>query len=227
MSRSYRHMLDACAPYVMAPPSAGRPTSRTLLRRISDAACAFQTGHSVRDLERTYQRRVHRLSQRISAQMNREADRIEPESQLGSDFLRSRAARLHEAAEGYLRCLDRDLEASILGLLEIARVHRARGRWEEASDAESVERFDDGTGACSHTMRILLRKFAAKLHEGLFEDPGFYLGLYEKRIGAWDWSRFFAAGCHAVSLRFKSAVASWCGLTPEPRSHAGRGSDPP
>lgn len=201
--------------------------SRSFVRRLSDAACAFQTGHSVRDLERTYQRRVHRLSQRMVARLNRDADKVEPESDSYSASLRSRATKLHEAAEGYLRCLDRELEARILGILEIERVHSARRRWEETPCAKAVESFDDRSGAGSHTLRILLRKFAAKLHEGLFEDPGFYLGLYEKRIGAWDWSRFFAAGRHALSLRVQSIVASRCGRAPESRFRVVQADGPP
>lgn len=162
----------------------------SLRRRLANAACAFQTGHSVRDLERAYRRRVHLLMNRIADRLDREAAALEGESSSAPEYLRSRAARLRELAKSYLQGLDRDGEADVLGVLEIERIHLARRRWEETANVEALHGLDDRTGAGRDASGVLMSKFAAKLHEGLFEDPGLYLCFYEHRIGTWNWHRF-------------------------------------
>lgn len=174
----------------------------SLRRRFSDAACAFQTGHSVRDLERVTRRRLVLLATRAADTIDREAA-AEP-SDYAASSLRSWSARLREAVESYLKCLNREREATLLCRLDIRRIEMARRRWEETADFEAVDRFDDGTSAGRDALWFLPGEFAAKLHKGLFEDPGFYLGLYEQRIGVWNWHRFLRwvrQGCKAGAVR--------------------------
>lgn len=171
---------------------------RTLRRRLADAACAFQTGHSVRDFDRTSRKRIVLLAERAATRFEKQAENSE--CAYVSSSRSARAMRFRKAIERYLDGFDRDAETVVLRLLELSRCEQARWRWEEAARAHCVQFLEDGQPTHVDGFRMPLRKFAAKLHEGLFEDAGFYLGLHEQRIGSWNWSRFFGACRHAFVL---------------------------
>ncbi|MCV0429285.1 MAG: hypothetical protein K5905_27870 [Roseibium sp.] len=168
----------------------------TFKRRIADAACAFQTGHSVRDYDRVYQRRVVLLSRRIVNEKRREAT----QSPNTAEHILAYADMIEDALNRY----DKGFESASLPFLQyLLFVQRSWSAFGEA-EALGVE-FSEGLlqSVRSHDEPNLVSpfKFDGKIYEGLFEDGSFDLFFNKHFFGRWNWHRFLRWS--KVSLNFQ------------------------
>ncbi|WP_035900385.1 hypothetical protein [Labrenzia sp. DG1229] len=157
----------------------------SLKRRLADAACAFQTGHSVRGYRRSYSRRVALLALRVANHERREAE-TRPEHAEG---LLASAQSIENAVNRHLETFE---GKSLSFLLDRAFIERSRSRRGEA-EALGVEIIEHGIEACRCHFEpdpVSSLKFQGHLYKGLFEDGSFDFLFYQHFVGRWDWHRF-------------------------------------
>lgn len=192
--------------------------SRPLLRRLSDAVCAFQTGHSARDHRRAKLRRILLLSRRLEAKTRRDAERCADGSWTRSRLL-FRSDALADAIQRCAEGFDREGEAFLLDALDIECSWIRNRRGNEALDRMGLRHFDHTVDDEAEARWVGFGEFDGKLYQGLFEKGGFDLFLYEKLVRRWDWHVFL----HWLGMVFRS----WCGCAPESRFRVVQADGPP
>jgi len=162
--------------------------SRSLSRRLANAACAFQTGHSVRDWRRTSLERVLLLSRRVAAEKRRAAGKCQ--SAWIVSHLNARAAALDSAIERCLEGFDREAETFLLNALDVERIC-IRAFWRaEALDRMGLSHIDDAPQGGLEATIIARCELRCQLYEGLFENGRLDFLFDEKLVGRWDWHCF-------------------------------------
>ena len=162
--------------------------TRPLSRRLADAACALQTGHSVRDFRRASLERVVLLSRRVAAEKRRSAARSRSAWFVAQ--LTARAKALENAIERTTQGFDREAEAFLLNALDVERAC-IRAFWRaEALDRMGLSHCDDAPEGSLEAAIIARCKLRCQLYEGLFENGRLDFFLDEKLVGRWDWHCF-------------------------------------
>lgn len=163
--------------------------SVSLRTRLANAACAFQTGHSVRDLDRIDRRRLGLLGRRLVRQLDRLADSFDdPEDSLGLRASHRASARAVEdltarAVEGR----ERVAKTALLKELSFRRSLSYMRRREEVRDFEVAQDLGDASASKLEPVPVAPAELYGKFHEGLLEDRGLYFRFYQHRLTAWDW----------------------------------------
>lgn len=161
---------------------------RALSRRLADAACALQTGHSVRDFRRASLERVVLLSRRVAAEKRRSAAKCRSAWMISQ--LTAREEALENAIERTTKDFDREAEAFLLNALEVERAC-IRAFWRaEALDRMGLSHLDDAPEGSLEAAVIARCKLRCQLYEGLFENGRLDFFLDEKLVGRWDWHCF-------------------------------------
>lgn len=155
-----------------------------LSRRIADALCAFETGHSVRDLDRCQRRRMRLLGDRLSARLQREADDAAgwPFGE-NSFFLRHARALAQEAVDLTDRAVigkDRVAQARLAKKLDIERASLDARRRQEWREGERIELLPDGDIRSLEPLGITPVELQGRFHKGLTERRSLYLGFHEQ-----------------------------------------------
>ncbi|MBB5703576.1 hypothetical protein FHS76_003483 [Ochrobactrum daejeonense] len=137
------------------------------LRRLDDAACAFLTGHSRRDLDRVRLRRLKILVRREIARLEREAREHEYYS-FRATFCRSLAQSLASRLEGVVNRVDGESYRILLDHLHIERINLHARRKFQWDDWHSLDDFDKARIHCP-VMPVIdpTGKQYGKLFEGL------------------------------------------------------------
>ncbi len=120
---------------------------KSLFRRLDNAACAFLTGHSRRDLDRVRLRRLKILVRREIARLEREAREHEHFS-FRATSCRSLAQSLASRLEGIVDRVDGDAYRVLLDHLHIERINLHARRKFQWDDWHSLDDFDKARIHC-------------------------------------------------------------------------------
>ncbi|WP_299864460.1 hypothetical protein [uncultured Hoeflea sp.] len=162
--------------------------TRALSRRLANAACAFQTGHSVRDFRRTSLARVVLLARRVAAEKRRSAARCRSAWLIAQ--LTARSEALEDAIERTTKGFDREAEAFLLCALDVERAC-IRAFWRaETLDRMGLSHCEDAPEGSLEAAIIARCKLRCQLYEGLFENGRLDFFFDEKLVGRWDWHCF-------------------------------------
>lgn len=140
--------------------------SRSLLRRLDDAFCAFRTGHSRRDLDRVRVRRLTLLGRRWVERQ----ERIAAENEFFQEYFRGSAQSSRDLFEKYAQSRGRVGSAALLQSLEVERLclrSRRIGLWAQVG---SLDGPDEYTLQQLKAAPVFSDEFYGKLYEGLREE---------------------------------------------------------
>lgn len=182
--------------------------SVSLRTRLANAACAFQTGHSVRDLRRIRKSALVLLAQRLAARHRREASMVSSETLRASAL--SRAQALEDAIKRLSKASDRQVETFLSHALYLDRAF-LRTLWRsETAQRIGLGHLKEFAGNDREIVRMAGGELRCKLYESLFEDRRFDFFADEQFVGRWDWHGFF----HFVRFQIWRPVRSFSGRGP-------------
>lgn len=182
--------------------------SVSLRTRLANAACAFQTGHSVRDLRRIRKSALMLLARRLAERHRRQAAMVSSETLRASAL--SRAEALEDAVERLSKSSDRALETFLAHTLDIDRAC-LRNFWRsKTAQRIGLGHLDEFSGDDREVIRMAGGELRCQLYESLFEDRRFDFLADEQFVGRWDWHGFF----HFVRFQIWRAVLSFSGRGP-------------
>lgn len=163
--------------------------SRPLSRRLADAACAFHTGHSVRDLDRVRTGRLVLLGRRLAATRRKTAD--------DAVLMTERFERSHRRATDLVKQLGerggRIVRSALLKEIEIERASlrsRRMGAW---SKIRSLGRDGEDASEELKAAPVFSDERYGKLFEGLGEESVLDPLQHKLRLGIGYWHRFLRA----------------------------------
>lgn len=168
MSLSLNGLLSEAAPHTIRPPSfdAPRRMSRSLLRRLDDAFCAFRTGHSRRDLDRVCRRRLELLGSRLVKRHERSAEKVVFARELFGELAKSALDLL----ENFRQSRGRTGAADLLKTLEIERSRLRSSRMGMWAQVCSFDGADEYTIEHLKAVPVFSDERYGKLFEGLREQ---------------------------------------------------------
>lgn len=182
--------------------------SASLRTRLANAACAFQTGHSVRDLRRVRKSALLLLARRLAERHRREAAMVSSETLRASAL--SRAEAIEDAIKRLSKASDRKIETFLSHALDLDRAF-LRTLWRsETAQRVGLGHLDEFSGNDREILRMAGGELRCQLYESLFEDRRFDFLADEQFVGRWDWHHFF----HFVRFQIRRAVRSFSGRGP-------------
>lgn len=141
---------------------------RSLARRLSDAICAFRTGHSRRDLDRVRMRRFRLLGDRLAMRDERRSVDAGAWPHLGERYS-DLAHTVRDLTDRVVVGRERIREAALLKHFELDRACLLSRRRNELLDWKPVERAANVDGSHVEAAPVPSPKLYGKLYEGLLE----------------------------------------------------------
>lgn len=145
--------------------------SRSLLRRLDDAFCAFRTGHSRRDLDRTNWRRLQLLCERAIASDQTQIDTDE------TALVGSLSAQILDAfrndLQRFLQSRDRSIHCVLAKRLYLRRYSLHCRRLDEFARRKAGGNIVDAALYYAEALSVPPAKTYGKLYKGLLKERPF------------------------------------------------------